>query len=687
MHTLRGARLIVISAVALVLANTASGFATNSHAGKSTHRDGSSTALAAVSKLQVKDLAPKTGYSRKQFGPAWKDVDQNGCDTRDDILRRDLTSLTSRSGPDGCIITSGALDDPYTATLIQYKRGGGASVDIDHVAALGDDWRTGAATWTADKRLRLANDPLNLLAVSASANRQKGDKDASDWLPPNSRFVCTYVAYQVAVKLKYGLWVTPAERATLQSVLGACPKQPLPTGGLPLPASASGSSGSLVPSAPPQIQVDAPDVPIRIRGFIGEDPGFVGDLRLHAVGNVGPFRTLFSDLKRSGGTEIISRAHLSIVGAASLANDEYEDLQVKVDSITVPGTYSGALKLLPSNQPLQRASQVPIEIIALARPTPTALAPDDQVRGGLAHCSFSCGIAGWLVPGSAGRKRQTVRLTLGLHQTARVTAIQAFGIGDHNGHELSNADLGLTATGAHVSHGVLEIPISINPDRLPADHYSGTVRVTLANLDTPVSVPIDFNVRSAPYWAIIALGLGIALGRISNYLQKGGKDKLAGYQKARLLERRVQREIDDETLRNQLVLLIATAREALDDDDLQRATQLLGEVDNAFQSSAATSSSSSSSGSRRGRDSAAAKLARSVSPVEGDLALGTHVAGVLVWIGLLLVGYQTLYLNQGTSFGSNGIFDYVGLILWGLTADVATRGLANLAGGPATASA
>lgn len=110
----------------------------------------SGTALAAVSRLQIKPLAPLAGYSRAQFGQAWKDVDQNGCGTRDDILRRDLKSLTARPGTNGCIITSGTLRDPYTATTIQFHRGGGAAVDIDHIDALGEDWRTGAAAWSAE---------------------------------------------------------------------------------------------------------------------------------------------------------------------------------------------------------------------------------------------------------------------------------------------------------------------------------------------------------------------------------------------------------------------------------------------------------------------------------------------------------------------------------------------------------
>lgn len=188
-------------------------------------------ALPAVSLLQVKGRAPMTGYAREQFGEGWVDVNRNGCDTRDDILRRDLRRRGVRPGTRGCVITRGVLADPYTRRRIRYLRGGRSEVDIDHVVALGDAWQKGAQRWPFAKRVALANDPLNLLAVSASANRQKGDGDAATWLPANKAFRCAYVARQVEVKRKYGLWVTPAERNAMRRVLLACPAVALPPAG------------------------------------------------------------------------------------------------------------------------------------------------------------------------------------------------------------------------------------------------------------------------------------------------------------------------------------------------------------------------------------------------------------------------------------------------------------------------
>ncbi|MER8233779.1 HNH endonuclease family protein [Streptomyces sp. NPDC101490] len=186
----------------------------------------SGTALAAVDALTVKGRAPKTGYEREKFGRAWADVDGNGCGTRDDILKRDLTGVRFTDGR--CKVASGTLtDDPYTGTTVSYVRGR-SKVDIDHVVALSDAWQKGAQKWDTDTRRRFANDPLNLLAVDSVTNRRKSDGDAATWLPPNTAYRCTYVARQVAVKKKYGVWVTAGERDAMKRVLGTCPQQRLP---------------------------------------------------------------------------------------------------------------------------------------------------------------------------------------------------------------------------------------------------------------------------------------------------------------------------------------------------------------------------------------------------------------------------------------------------------------------------
>ena len=186
-------------------------------------------ARAVLNQLEVKGRAPKTGYDRDLFGQAWTDdvgveFGRNGCDTRNDILQRDLEEITFRPGTNDCVVLTGVLNGPYTGERIDFQRGQDTSslVQIDHVVALSDAWQKGAQQLTAEQRRDFANDPLNLLAVSGWANQQKGDGDTATWLPPRREFRCSYVSRQVLVKERYGLWVTVAERDAMDRVLSAC---------------------------------------------------------------------------------------------------------------------------------------------------------------------------------------------------------------------------------------------------------------------------------------------------------------------------------------------------------------------------------------------------------------------------------------------------------------------------------
>jgi len=181
--------------------------------------------LDVISTLQVKGRAPKTGYTRDQFGPSWKDVDANGCDTRNDILKRDLKSIVYKGVGEDCVILSGVLTDPYSSETINFLRGvtTSSAIQIDHIVALSNAWQTGAFKLTLVQRTAFANDPANLLAVKGKLNSQKGDGDAATWLPPRKSYRCEYVTKQVMVKAKYGLWLTAPEKAAILKILKTCP--------------------------------------------------------------------------------------------------------------------------------------------------------------------------------------------------------------------------------------------------------------------------------------------------------------------------------------------------------------------------------------------------------------------------------------------------------------------------------
>jgi hypothetical protein len=179
------------------------------------------TAIAAVPEAPAGGVP---GYARDQFGKGWKDPDRNGCDSRNDILARDLAAATFKPGTHDCVVLTGELDDPYTGALVHFQRGNDTSelVQIDHVVPLSWAWQHGAASWTADQRLLFANDPENLLAVDGATNASKSDSGPADWLPPDETYRCAYAERFTAVLTAYGLGIDEPDRTALVAVAGRC---------------------------------------------------------------------------------------------------------------------------------------------------------------------------------------------------------------------------------------------------------------------------------------------------------------------------------------------------------------------------------------------------------------------------------------------------------------------------------
>jgi hypothetical protein len=194
----------------------------SSHSSKKEDEKGGKGKEGAARKAlaKLKDAKPDSmnGYSREEFGPAWKDEDHNGCDTRDDILARDLDAVKKR---DECTVISGKLDDPYTGKNIAFTKARAIQVQIDHIFPLGLAWQMGADHWSKDKRTQLANDRNNLLAVSGRPNEQKSDKGPAEWQPPKA-FECTYAEKFIAVADEYHLSVTRADHSELGDMLDTC---------------------------------------------------------------------------------------------------------------------------------------------------------------------------------------------------------------------------------------------------------------------------------------------------------------------------------------------------------------------------------------------------------------------------------------------------------------------------------
>src|SRR4051812_1152875 len=186
-------------------------------------------AAAALAQLPVADKGSLAGYERDcgegagcVFGPAWADVDGNGCDQRNDVLHRDLTGIAVRAGTHGCTVISGTLADPYTGTTVRFTKADAAEVPIDHVVPRAAAWTEGAAGWSAQQRENFANDLDNLIAPTREQNPAKGDSTAEEWVPPNPAYGCSYATVVVTVKREYALTVTGAEADALRGLLATC---------------------------------------------------------------------------------------------------------------------------------------------------------------------------------------------------------------------------------------------------------------------------------------------------------------------------------------------------------------------------------------------------------------------------------------------------------------------------------
>lgn len=174
-----------------------------------------STAATQLAGLTVKAEGSTSGYSRDLF-PHW--ITQSGtCDTRDQVLKRDGTGVTVDSQ---CEPTAGSWYSVYDATWVEDD----SSIDIDHIVPLAEAWKSGANTWSTSRRQQFANDLTiaQLIAVTASSNRSKGDKDPSAWKPPNTSVHCIYAREWIWVKHTYGLSLQSAEKTALQQMLGTC---------------------------------------------------------------------------------------------------------------------------------------------------------------------------------------------------------------------------------------------------------------------------------------------------------------------------------------------------------------------------------------------------------------------------------------------------------------------------------
>lgn len=144
----------------------------------------------------------------------------------------DNVTYTSRGN-----VNTGILLEPYTGKTIHFQRGtsnktegGSASnrdggIQIDHVVAYAEAYRSGLDKLDFAQRDAYYNDPDVLLASQAEANNVKKDGTIAEWEPSNQTFQCDYASLQIGIKAKYGLMVDQKEHDKLAQVLASCPAE------------------------------------------------------------------------------------------------------------------------------------------------------------------------------------------------------------------------------------------------------------------------------------------------------------------------------------------------------------------------------------------------------------------------------------------------------------------------------
>jgi hypothetical protein len=167
--------------------------------------------------LRIDDSPTPAAPYRRDDWPTWLDLDGDGCDAREQVLRE--TSVVPAVVVSGCGIGGGRWVSSYDGVTFTSA----SQLDIDHVVSLEQAHRSGGWQWTPQQRTVFANDISNLVPVSASSNRSKGSATPDEWRPAQQNAWCSFASTYVAVKVAYGLSVTTSERDALGQMLETCP--------------------------------------------------------------------------------------------------------------------------------------------------------------------------------------------------------------------------------------------------------------------------------------------------------------------------------------------------------------------------------------------------------------------------------------------------------------------------------
>ena len=530
-----------------------------------------------------------------------------------------------------------------------------------------------------------------------------------------------------------------------------------------------------------EIEVDPGDSKITIKGFTGDDASFNGDVRvtLRNANQATPKLLLLpSHLQRTDGGAQINRGQVQVGEGVTLSPDVPTTIPIKVTGVKAPGEYKGKLELLLAGQARDTAKTVELIVLANVRTTLTALANADRLKTNLVNCDPPCWLATWLLPGST-QKDYEIKFEKPIGASQPVLEITTDVKGEQNGFQWKSTHFGFgqpidAASSAPPSNGqagstnnpadkrFLVFPVTLSHADLPADHYTGSIYLSL-DADTPViKLPVDVNVRVAPLWPLLFLFIGILLGKLIKYMQEKGGPKAdalvvfnrveARYRKLvpadqKLIESQLdnaRRLINEDSPAEAVTLSKSidariTALESLREIEARLAgkeqhpkvKEVLGQLNEAREfirggqdsemnvlmndiRKTLVSLSTTLMGDENVPDPAVKEAAEAAknATIAGPVTAGTitpakiplhkrvtrflaDFSGVvddlepetarwvlqpLLWLvlvlGLVALGLKSLYIDNPT-FGANAA-DYVSLIFWGMSSDVASRALGSL---------
>ncbi|MUG93164.1 hypothetical protein F7734_12270 [Scytonema sp. UIC 10036] len=517
------------------------------------------------------------------------------------------------------------------------------------------------------------------------------------------------------------------------------------------------------------IQVDAKDNPLEIKGWLNEENTLIGSIRLSASAKVEQFTFLASDLKRQEGDEVIGRQQVSFIGETKLQAGIPKDFQVKVSNPQLPGTYKGQIQV---RLPAQKPQVINITVLVKARPKLTLLKGNEQVQLQLTQCSWwlDCSLAHLFFPKSAFLQNWDLAFDNTEDASVKVTGAEVLLKGEQTGYQLSSNQIKIPNIPQILkADQIVKLPLNWDNTQIPSDRYTGAVYLTLEDGRERLIIPVNLTMRIAPFMPLLVLFLGILLGRLIKYMQEKGIPQSEALGKVKELEKQVSQSnsedqkilipmiSDAEQLVQQMKLSAATTevekidarRECLqqlriieqkleplknrpevkgDNGILQKinnvrlqidirqddqAKSLLGELQQDVTKLQLPS--------MMGPDKTPVNLSEVVKGVkDAVVAVGSAVQSsvnkpidkrvlwlqksliilsgtkfrtqVTYWfarplfslvllVGLSVVGLRSLYVQKGTTFGADPFSDYFGLLVWGLSADVASRSLSNFTGG------